>query len=65
MRLYSLERVNPLLFFLGYIGPVAEIIADYLDKTYKNIFIPKITKGAKDLINFTISWVRSLDPVSI
>ncbi|XP_068683141.1 uncharacterized protein [Montipora foliosa] len=41
---------------------IGEAISDFNDKTIKNIFVPYITKGAVDIVDFTIAWVRSLDP---
>ena len=41
-----------------------EILNDLFDKTIKNTLVPKLTdKAKKDITNFIIEWVRSLDPV--
>ena len=42
---------------------IQEVISDFNKKTIIKIFTPTIKKIAKDVINFTIEWVRSLDPV--
>ncbi|XP_078355806.1 uncharacterized protein LOC144640574 [Oculina patagonica] len=41
---------------------IIETIADFNDKAIKNLLVPPVTSWAKDIINFTINWVRSLDP---
>lgn len=40
-----------------------EIIDDLIDKTVKNIFVPKILPWVENMTDFVINWVRSLDPV--
>ena len=58
---YINEKVNFLSFSGGLIG---ETIFDFLDKYNKNIIVPEFRKELTDiLINFSIEWVRSLDPV--
>ncbi|KAL9963567.1 hypothetical protein ACROYT_G027089 [Oculina patagonica] len=52
----------------GNFGRFEVIMTDFGDKTFKNIAIPRLTNWTKhyikstDLFNFTIMWVRSLDP---
>ncbi|KAL9963573.1 hypothetical protein ACROYT_G027096 [Oculina patagonica] len=41
---------------------IMETIADFNDKTIKNLLVPEVTSTAKDIIKFIINWVRSLDP---
>ena len=43
--------------------PCGGIIGDFIGKTYKKLFAPVILREAKNITNFTISWIRSLDPV--
>ena len=44
---------------------IEEFISIFNDRTIKKTILPIInaTKIARNLINFTIEWVRSLDPV--
>ena len=57
------KKINFLSFSGGCGQLIEEVLSDFNDKVIKNTFVPKITEGAKDLFNFIIEWVRSLDPV--
>ena len=58
---YINEKVKFLSFSGGLIG---ETFFDFVDKTNKNIIVPRLTKELTDiLVDFSIEWVRSLDPV--
>ena len=59
----SSPNINILSISGGCRQLIGEAISDFNDKTIKNIFVPYITKGAVDIVDFTIAWVRSLDPV--
>ena len=57
------KQINFLSFSGGCGQLIEEVLSDFNDKVIKNTFVPKITKWAKEIFNFIIEWVRSLDPV--
>ncbi len=52
-----------LLFPGGCKQLMKDLMADFSDKTMKNLIVSPLYNAAKEIISFTISWVQSWDPV--